>query len=270
MDLTRLGYVPDAGHKAAKFARVSRALPAVSSFSAERCEGAILDQNTTSGCPGHGTSQWLEVSYAFQGKALPFRPSPRGIYAVTRMLDRAATTDPGSPLPLLTDCGGMPADIIVGVSTFGIRALVLPSPLGFATDVDASNVLVEERLADLEHAAAAIVGAARRVEPSAPGFAQTLAAGIYRTGAAGVGMFVDTTFENFAPGIAPPSRVNLRDQRGGGHWVAATSFYTLPNGQLVFRGPNSWTKDWGLDGHWEATEDYLAAACADAYVLDLA
>jgi hypothetical protein len=268
-DLTKLGYVKDAGHKAAKFALHGRAAATVSSFSAESFEGSILDQNNTSGCTGHGSSQWLEVAYKVAGKPLPFRPSPGGIYAVTRMLDRAAATDPGQALAALQDCGGMPSDVIVGVSTFGVRPLVLPSPLGFQSDIDSSNVCAEEKLAQLETAANAILGAARRIEPTAGGFAQTLAAAIQKTGSAGLGIYVDTAFENFAQGAPPVSSVNLNDPNVGGHWIAATSFYTLPNGKLVFRGPNSWTPQWGSAGHWEETEDALAQACSDCYVLYL-
>jgi hypothetical protein len=267
-NLKALGYIEDAAHKAARFLLHEPASATVEAFSAEMLEGSILDQNLTSGCPGHGTSQWVEVAYTFAGKALTFRPSPGGIYRVTRMLDRALTTSPRALLPPLTDCGGMPADVIVAISTFGIRPLVLPSPLGFQSDIDSSNVNEEETLAELETSCASILGAAQRIAPTASGFAQTLAAAIQSTGAVGIGLFVDTDFESFTQGAPPPSSVNLGDPDGGGHWLAATSFRT-EGGKLVFRGPNSWGASWGSAGHWEATEDYVTKACVDCYALYL-
>ena len=55
-NLTKLGYIKDALHKARRFQRHEGATPTVASYSAEQHEGKILDQNECGSCTGHGTS----------------------------------------------------------------------------------------------------------------------------------------------------------------------------------------------------------------------
>jgi len=278
-DLTKLGYTKDTPKKAARFKLIKGAGATHSSAaSSESLEGPILDQNDTGSCTGHGTSQWMEVTYAFFKKPLPFRPSPKGIYALTRAYDRLASVGPGQPLPAFTDSGGMPADIVVAVAALGIRALVMPSPLGFQSDVDTSNVTQEEKLGDLESDYAELLGAAQKIDPTDSSFQANLAAAIEKNGAAAVGIFVDTGFENYSPASGPIQTINQNDPNGGGHWLAVTSFRTataadeqhgIKAGELIFRGPNSWTPQWGDAGHWEMSGACLVTTCSDAYTLAL-
>jgi len=279
-DLRKLGYVPDAPHKKALFKKLGAAPPHSASASSESLEGTILDQNSTGSCTGHGSSQWLQVSYAKAGRPLPFRPSPRSIYALTRGLDRAAATPAGQPLPALQDVGGMPADVVLALSQYGIEPLVMPSPQGFQSDVDPSNVNAELTLGDLEKAAGELLQAARIVDPSQPDWQDALASALEANGAAGVGVFVDTAFEQWTPAQGPVQSINQSDQNGGGHWLAVTSFRTcvagsadaasgVPVGALIFRGPNSWTNTWGDKGHWEMTGACLQAVCSACYSLYL-
>jgi hypothetical protein len=280
-DLKALGYTPDTDTKSAlfPFADQSAAPPHGTAASYESLEGSILDQNTTGSCTGHGTSQWMTVTYAKAGKALPFRPSPKGIYAVTREYDRKATAVAGQPLAPLTDSGGMPADLVYGIATRGIRALIAPSPLGFRSDIDASNVLQEEKLGELAADASEILGKAQKIDPAGPFFPDTVAAAVEQTGACGIGVFVDSAFQAFNPTDGPLQMVNLQDQNGGGHWICITSFRTsgveelrkwgIPVGTLIFRGPNSWTDQWGDKGHFEVTAPWLQASCSDCYAVYL-
>jgi hypothetical protein len=146
---------------------------------------------------------------------------------------------------------------------------VLPSSQGFQSDLDPSNVLLAETLEDFEHDAAEIIGAARRIEPTASGFVETLCAAIEKTGSVGIGMFVDRGFEAFTQGGPPVGGVNLNDPQGGGHWICLTSFRTASDGSRILRGPNSWTKDWGSAGHFEITGACAVQAISDAYALYL-
>ena len=282
-DLTALGYVKDLPHKKLLFAifAMTGLIAHSAAYSSESLEDPILDQNATGSCTGHGTSQWVRVTYAKAGRPLPFRPSPKGIYAVTRGLDRAAATMPGQPLPTLTDAGGMPADVVIGIAQFGILPLVEPSPLGFASDIDSSNVNDELKLGDFEKALAELLQAARIVDPTASTFQDDLATAIEVTGAAAIGIFVDSGFEAYSPATGPVQSINQQDPNGGGHWLAVTSFRTvvagsdddvkfhIPVGTLIFRGPNSWTPSWGDAGHYEIIGPCLSQVCSDCYAIFL-
>lgn len=274
-DLKALGHIPDTAEKAKRFplmtvADVTSLTDAAVPPSADNSalEGSILDQNETGSCTGHGSSQWLLVSYAFQGRPLPFRPSPKGIYDCTRDLDRAAATPTGE-LPPLTDSGGMPADIVVAISAMGIRPLVMPSPQGFASDIDTSNCNVEEKLGEFEHAANTLLDAARRIDPSQPDFVTNLCAAIAATGAVGVGVFVDTAFEQYNPANGPLTTCNTSDPNGGGHWLCIDKFETQADGTIVFTGPNSWTAQWGDKGHFSVTGAWMVQSCSDCYAIFL-
>jgi hypothetical protein len=286
-NLRALGYIKDTPQKAARF-KVQRptAVSPLAAYSAEQYEGDILDQNQCGSCTGHGSSQWAQVTYAVAGKPLPYRPSPKGIYAVTRMLDRAVGMRPGDVFPPLTDSGGQPSDVVIALATFGVRALVQPSPQGYATDVDPSNVCDEEKIGDLEAACAELMHATTRIPSTSDGATATafragLQAGVQRCGAAGIGIFVDTAFENYSLATGPVQTCNLNDPNGSGHWLCSSSFRTcvagsdddvkfgIPVGTLIFRGPNSWGPGWGDGGHWEMTGPCLATTCSDCYVIDL-
>lgn len=277
-DLTKLGYVPDAPHLRALFAKLTGAAQHSAAASSESLEGSILDQNDTGSCTGHGTSQWLQVTYAKAGRPLPFRPSPRGVYGITRGIDRASGLLPGQPLPALQDCGGMPASVMIACAQFGILPLVMPSPSGFQSDIDSTNVNDELKLGDFEKASSELLQAARLIDPTDAAFQDNLAAAIEQTGAAGIGIFVDAGFQGYTPATGPVQSINLQDPNGGGHWLALTSFRTatpadialgIPAGALIFRGPNSWTAQWGDAGHFEITGPCLKTVCSDCYAVFL-
>lgn len=254
------GYIPDAAHKRCLLKLSHEVLGASPTFppacSNEALEGAILDQNKTGSCTGHGTSQALQVSAAKVGAPLPFRPSPRGIYDNARLAE--GTT--------LTDDGAQPSDVVATLAAQGIRALVEPSPEGFASDVDASNVNAVPTLAEVAAEKQHLEPGAFRVDMTVPTWKAQLCAGVSQFGAAGIGIFVDTGFEGYTPASGPVASIDLSDPNGGGHWLAVTSYRTGTDGKVVFRGPNSWGPDWGDAGHYEITEDALSSACSDCYV----
>jgi hypothetical protein len=255
-----LGYKPDTAHKRGRAKLSHELLGEAPSFppadSYESLEGPILDQNQTGSCTGHGTSQALQIACAKASLSLGFRPSPRGIYDNARLVEES----------VLTDGGAMPADVISSIASKGVRALVEPSPEGFATDVDPSNVNVPPTAEELAAESKTLVPGEYRVDNAQDSFIAQLCAGIHQCGSAGIGVFVDTGFENYTPETGPVSSVDLNDPNGGGHWLCVSSYRTGADGKMIFRGPNSWGMGWGDNGHFEVTEDFLKAACSDCYV----
>lgn len=243
------------------------------SASLEAYEHPILDQSDCGSCTGHGTAQGVYVALAAQGEPLGFFPSPRLIYALARGLDRAITSARSKTLPTLEDVGAYPSDAMRAITEFGVVPMEAPSPLGYLSDCDASNVLREPDLGTLARAGRKLIAGEYRIDHSASDFidqvCHVLAFGSgHGSGApVGIGVFVDAAFEAWQPSEGPIDSVNLLDPDGGGHWLAVTSYRTLPSGERVFRGPNSWSDQWGDAGHFEATESWLRMACSDCYPL---
>lgn len=264
----RRGCRPDSAHARTRYALshtlLGEAPKFPPSYSAEHHEGAILDQNRTSACTGHGASQALQVAVgvlgaaALEGAFLAFRPSPRGIYDLARLREEKALTDDGAAL----------SDVVDALAAGGVRPLVLPSPEGFSSDVDESNVNAlptPEELA-LEHQHLEV--GPYRVDTSRADWLDQLCAGISTRGSAIIGAFVDTAFEGYTLQGGPISEPNLHDPAGGGHCLAITSYRT-EGGKRIFRGPNSWGPEWGDRGHFEVTESWMRGAVSDCYVFAL-
>ena len=268
------GYLPDtAERRGQKDARAlmkrSLALPLAASL--EALEHPILDQNDCGSCTGHGTAQGVYVALAADGHALGFFPSPKLIYALARGLGRAKENPTAKALPALLDEGAYPADAMRAISEFGVAPMVAPSPRGYRTDVDPSNVFREPDLGALTQAAKRIVTGEYRIDERAADFVDQVCHTLAFGGASGkgapvgIGVFVDQEFEAWSPSQGPVDTVNLADRNGGGHWLVITSYCTLSSGVRVFRGPNSWTESWGDQGHFEVTEAWLRKACSDCY-----
>jgi hypothetical protein len=128
------------------------------------------------------------------------------------------------------------------------------------SDADPATVNDEPKLADLEVAdrtrivgAYAVSGsAAERVELTR----QLLAAGVPVV----IEAFVDTAFENVAPGTVVDS-CNLLDRNGGGHCMVILGYRTRPSGAVEFLVWNSWgSSEWGDEGSIWVSERFLATA----------
>lgn len=278
------GYKPDT-HDHRLRQRGSRHLLGASptypvSASLEQYEAPIMDQGQTGSCTGHGSSQGIYCAHEAAGKPLGFVPSPDSIYKPTRCIERAAFYPPGVPLPALTDEGAMPADVMTACSTIGVRPIAAPTPDGRYSDVwgpddgpAPPNVNVEPQLGEFEAGAKQIVLGEYRIDEKATDFVAQTCAAISQGMPVGIGVFVDSTFEawgeGWTPDRQPVSTVNLNDKTGGGHWLCITS-YRIVNGEVIFRGPNSWSKSWGDQGHFEVTDAWLRKACSDAYVWKIA
>ena len=253
------GYIPDAECKLGLLALSHTILGDAPTFppssSSESLEGPILDQNQCGSCTGHGTSQALQVCTAKAGIPLPFRPSPRGIYDNARLVEGSVLTDGGAEV----------IDVVATIAAKGVRALVEPSPQGYATDCDTSNVNTLPTAAELQAEKAHLEPGAYRIDTTAATFLDQLCAAIDQHGAAVTGSFVDSAFEAYTPATGPVSTVNMDDPNGGGHCLAVTSYRTLPGGDRIFRGPNSWGPSWGDSGHYEILGSVLTQTCSDCY-----
>lgn len=243
------------------------------SASHEDKECSILDQNATSGCMGHGTTQLLVVAFACEGVPLVIVPSPGETYRLLRDIERGDSTPTGSTLPTLTDSGAMPSNLNRALAK-GFRAMVAPSPLGFNSDIDASNVNDEPTVAGLEEDIVNAVGGEYRIDEGSVTFVDQMCSALAFGGSlgtgipVGIGVQVDGAFMDWNPSQGPRASLNMGDIQGG-HWLAVTSYRT-ENGVRIFRGPNSWGPGWGSTGHFEVTETWLRAALTDCYPFPIA
>lgn len=247
-------------------------LPAAASL--ERFEAQIMDQGRTGSCTGHGTSQGLVVAFASKGAPLDFVPSQLMPYQVGRAAaraERASTLPSLDKFPPLADEGAMPADVMAGITLWGIRPMgPLPTD-GRFSDVTPDNVNDEPQLGELEAGAATLVVGEFRIDELAGDVCDQVARAIAGGVPVGIGTFVDEPFEMWTPGTALPGIPNTNDPNGGGHWFLITSYRTATTadvdaglvdqfGAPIFRGPNSWGPTWGDGGHWEANADFIRSA----------
>lgn len=238
-----------------------------------------LDQNNVGACTFHGTPMALWVSAAARSKPLPFFPSPRIGYGLVRTLELQTADDP------LTDSGAMPSDLIPVVNKWGIAPIgtgaSFPSPEGYTSDVDETNVNVKPSLLDLETAGLALQISPLRIDETSVDFAGQISANIQNVTAMGVGIFVDTTnFMQWDPSTGPISQINTRDPDGGGHWLEMDYIYTT-GGIVVVGGINSWGERWAQPsgkvaspfwkpGGWEITLECLRGVCSDCLAFPVA
>lgn len=222
-------------------------------------EGPQEDQGQTGSCGGHGTSQGLMVAAAVQGILLGFVPSPAGIYTVTRCLERV----PGTPL---TDSGVMPADIFNAIALWGVRPLGLGYFDGRLSDVSQENVNLEPDLNELETDATHLIVGSYRIDETQGDVLMQAYGAIAKLGAIGVGIFVDTQFQQWQPSMGPLNDVDLADPNGGGHWTTIDGYDSAAG---TFTILNSWGSSWGRNGHIDVTANWFKQAVTDVYAYDI-
>ncbi|MBA0083824.1 MAG: hypothetical protein HRJ53_02410, partial [Acidobacteria bacterium Pan2503] len=171
----------------------------------ESFEAPIMDQGQTGSCTGHGTAQALFTSYAAHGSVLPFVPSPAGIYTVTRVMERDINTTP------LRDDGAMPSDVMAGISKWGIRPMGERPPDGRFSDVDPVTVNAEPSVFQLASDALRLETGEYRIDMAESDWWDQVCAAIATNCVVGIGVFVDTAFEDWDPAKGPMTSVNLSD-----------------------------------------------------------
>lgn len=208
----------------------------------------VLDQNDTSSCVGHAIACAVGTSFSFRGEPLGFTPSPRGLYCLARCIDRA---DPSIPL---VDEGSMPNQAVRSLSEWGIHAMQAPSPQGYDSDCDPSNVNNEPTLLELEQDALTLVVGQYEIDTWGPqrvlDICTALAAGYAVTCSVSAG---NATWQQWTPANDPlgaQSPIKLD------HYVWFIGYRTV-NGKKILRIRNQWGKLWGDEGEIEVTEDFV-------------
>lgn len=248
------GYIPDPeGHRVTSFRRAkllafgAQALPD-SVDHRPHCV-PVLDQNACGSCVGHAVACACTDALTLSGAPLAFTASPRGCYLLARAVDR---NDPSQPL---IDEGSMPNQAVRAVQEWGVHAMKAPSPLGFNSDCDASNVNNEPTLWELEQDSVSLIlgqyeidsfGAQRVVDICA-----ALANGYPVTCSVSAG---NDTWQEWTPARGPlgsQSPVELD------HYVRFVGYRTA-NGKRIFSIRNQWGTEWGDAGDIEVTEAFVA------------
>jgi hypothetical protein len=228
---------------------------------------SILDQNSTGSCTAHAIACCLTTALAAAGKPLGFVPSPLCTYAATRSLERAAAAPAGSPLPVLTDSGAELADVMTAIAQNGVRPMKAPSPQGFNTDIDTSNVLNESDGYGLEVAAQALITGPYSVDLTQPNFPDVLAAALAENIPIDIAFECDDAFQALSNGGVAVAPVDAPDD--GGHSVALTGYQPLTAAQAASVGvaagtrafllTNSWGTGWASSGRVLCAPSFIAA-----------
>lgn len=208
----------------------------------------VLDQNGCGSCVGHAIACALATSLAKAGHPLGFVPSPKGVYCLARCIDRF------SPAEALTDEGSMPNQAIRSLSEWGVRPMRTPSPQGFNSDCDPSNVNDEPTLGEIEQGAEAIV--IGQYEIDSTGQQRVLDIGAALANGYAVTCSVsaaNASWQFWEPANGPlgaQSPVELD------HYVWFIGYRT-ENGKAIFRIRNQWGTGWGDKGEIEVTEAFV-------------
>lgn len=256
------GYIPDADHKRRqKDSRVRfGASPSVpTQANPGRFRAPILDQGPCGSCTGHGTAQAVFTSSAANGNSIPL-PSPDLIYKVTRAIER-----PNASIAL-TDSGAMPSDILTTLRQWGVKPMG-PSVEGRNSDCALATVNDEPDLLSLETSGLRILTGEYRVDETGGAVIGQIQASLASNACAGIGIFVDSAFENWDPATGPISSINLNDPNGGGHWLSL-DYYYMTSSAVILGGPNSWSVSWpggsgGPSGspYWQPGCYEITASC---------
>lgn len=164
-------------------AHVSGAAPLPATIDLSSFSPSIEDQNTTGGCVDHAFSGASATMLNAQGRLLfpgNVPPSPKALYGAVRGKERslAGVVSPGGAVPKLGDSGSQVATVMWVAANIGVLPMRAPSPLGFNSDVDASNVLDEPALQDIQAAGKKLLGGPYLVDLSAPNASDVMAAAL--------------------------------------------------------------------------------------------
>jgi hypothetical protein len=222
----------------------------------------VFDQGQFGSCEGHSTAGAIYATFARRGTPLPWVPSPAGIYTLARCIDRGANKD--QPL---TDSGTMTASVLTGIGSFGIKAFGTPANDGRYSDCDATNVLREPTLYDLEADAVNLMIGAYSIDSIGSQKIVDVCASLAAGYAVRIDSFVDTAFEDWTPAQSPFGVPNLGDPQGGGHALYLIGYSTNADGSITFVMRNSWGSGWGRGGDILVAESFVQQADCYAWAV---
>jgi hypothetical protein len=220
----------------------------------------IYDQDGVGACVGEWYACQLFTFLASIGHS-PISPfSGRGAYAISRMVDRAATypTRKAADLPALVDEGASPSQCWRAALKYG---------LGNIDELDDRKLVIDAALACTPLNGTELIACDARRPPvpiemtEIPADDPTKVDQLLDALAAGMpaGISLDggcAEFQGYAGGIL--------DWVGGpmdlDHMVTVTFFTTDAAGAPTFKIRNSWNEGWGEGGCLRVTERYIRAA----------
>lgn len=221
----------------------------------------VLDQTNTNSCVGHATAIGIAVTFARAGQPLGFVPSPHSIYQLARCMERS---DPSIPL---RDFGSRPNLGIRSLNEWGIRPMKAPSPLGFSSDCDLSNVNDEPVFEDLELDAKQLLVGQYAITSSGIQAVNDVCASLYGGFGVVLSSFVDLAFERLHPGSDVYDLPDHTDSGGGFHYMTVLAFRTV-NGRKQFLLQSSWGQMWGNNGRAWVTDRFVQQSI-DRYALSV-
>lgn len=237
-------------------AAMGAALPATTRNRETGKVAAVKDQGQSSACEGHSGSGAIETAFALAGDPLGFIPSEIDLYRGLRAVDRARHASASHALPKLTDDGGMTEDALTYLAHFGIRPrAVAHTSDGRNSDVELATVNAEPAFGDLELDALHLIVGPYAVDPGAADMEHQVQAAIAAGIPVRVDAFVDSVFEDWAPGKAPVPAPNMSDPQGGGHAIYVVDY--APGFYFV---RNSWSETWGEGGDVRVSPEWLRKA----------
>ena len=219
---------------------------------------AMRDQGGTSSCTGFAFWRAIDTRLGFDGvKVTPH--SPQGIYTIGRCLDRGRFPE-GATEPL-GDNGAMPSDVADGCRRYGV-------PTEQVWPFNPATINDEPSLDELLNAGGFVVKELYRIDAVGADRVRALQAAIAAGYPVVFGTDVDQAFEDYSgKGLVAPSRRSL-----GGHMLCGGLAYeTLPSGEVVFTGANSWGTSWGDAGFFHYDDAFLAdPQLDDIYAVEIA
>ena len=154
-------------------------------------------------------------------------PSPKNLYAPVRAKERslAQIVSAGAEMPKLADVGSQLATVMWVATNIGVVPMQAPSPLGFNSDVDESNVLDEPDLQDIELAGKKLIVGPYLFDLTAPNASDVMAAALDSNIMIQIAFLADDALQNLEPGQILGAPVDAPDD--GGHSVYIPGYYTL-------------------------------------------
>jgi hypothetical protein len=255
-----VGCKPDPPHVRARNALVgSRPLRArFSVVEAPRypvaCAGwVLLDQGSTESCTAHALANGVQIA-----QVLDFFPSPRAIYALERMIERAGTKNGALP-----DDGAVPSDGIVALQTWGVVPFGSLGDVPGLTDVTPENVSQALNLRDLEAAAQTLLIGAHPLPSEGDALADDIAVAL----GAGAAVFVAVpgsapAFQNYTGGLL--EAINLH-AHAPDHAVLLVGAASAEEYVLL----NSWGPTWGEAGLARVSRRFVEESTVDRYAISV-